>query len=117
MRGHSCGPTEPGSALGPDWNEGIALRGAEQVKYCVHLCYLRHRGQLKESVCLCGKYLLQINLYVLTLCLLNVFSLLLCNQVSRRVTVEYQCEVEKILTSEELLNAKERTLRPEHGEN
>lgn len=25
------GPTEAGSALGPDWHEGIVLRGAEQV--------------------------------------------------------------------------------------
>ncbi|XP_022073654.1 pyridine nucleotide-disulfide oxidoreductase domain-containing protein 1 isoform X1 [Acanthochromis polyacanthus] len=62
-RGHGSGPTEPGSALGPDWHEGIALRGAQQV--------------------------------------------------SRRVSVEYQCEVEKILTSEELLNSPQQTLRPE----
>ncbi|XP_008298613.1 pyridine nucleotide-disulfide oxidoreductase domain-containing protein 1 [Stegastes partitus] len=54
---------EPGSALGPDWHEGIALRGAQQV--------------------------------------------------SRRVSVEYQCEVEKIFTSEELLNSPQQTLRPE----
>uniref|UniRef100_A0A673BJF4 Pyridine nucleotide-disulfide oxidoreductase domain-containing protein 1 n=1 Tax=Sphaeramia orbicularis TaxID=375764 RepID=A0A673BJF4_9TELE len=27
----------PGSALGPDWHEGIVLRGAEQVRQCVHL--------------------------------------------------------------------------------
>uniref|UniRef100_A0A669B3R5 Pyridine nucleotide-disulfide oxidoreductase domain-containing protein 1 n=1 Tax=Oreochromis niloticus TaxID=8128 RepID=A0A669B3R5_ORENI len=27
------GPTDSGSALGPDWHEGIALRGAEQVRY------------------------------------------------------------------------------------
>uniref|UniRef100_A0AAX7UC09 Pyridine nucleotide-disulfide oxidoreductase domain-containing protein 1 n=1 Tax=Astatotilapia calliptera TaxID=8154 RepID=A0AAX7UC09_ASTCA len=26
------GPTDSGSALGPDWHEGIALRGAEQVR-------------------------------------------------------------------------------------
>lgn len=64
-RGGSSGPPEPGSALGPDWHEGIALRGAEQV--------------------------------------------------SRRVSVEYQCEVEKIFTSEELLNSPQQTLRPEDG--
>ncbi|XP_018556010.1 pyridine nucleotide-disulfide oxidoreductase domain-containing protein 1 isoform X1 [Lates calcarifer] len=64
MQGRSSGPTEPGSALGPDWHEGIALHGAEQV--------------------------------------------------SRRVSVEYQCEVEKIFTSEELLNSQQQTLRPEN---
>ncbi|XP_069012753.1 pyridine nucleotide-disulfide oxidoreductase domain-containing protein 1 isoform X1 [Embiotoca jacksoni] len=62
-RGHGSGPTDPGSALGPDWHEGIALRGAEQV--------------------------------------------------SRRVSVEYQCEVEKIFTSEELFYSPQQTLRPE----
>ncbi|XP_029969095.1 pyridine nucleotide-disulfide oxidoreductase domain-containing protein 1 isoform X2 [Salarias fasciatus] len=54
-RVHDAGPQESGSALGPDWHEGIVLRGAEQV--------------------------------------------------SRRVSVEYHCEVEKIFTSEELLNS------------
>ncbi|XP_044199892.1 pyridine nucleotide-disulfide oxidoreductase domain-containing protein 1 isoform X1 [Thunnus albacares] len=63
LRGRGSGPTEPGSALGPDWHEGIVLQGAEQV--------------------------------------------------SRRVSVEYQCEVEKIFTSEELLNSPQQTLRPE----
>ncbi|KAG8005719.1 Pyridine nucleotide-disulfide oxidoreductase domain-containing protein 1 [Nibea albiflora] len=58
------GPTGVGSALGPDWHEGIVLRGAEQV--------------------------------------------------SRRVSLEYQCEVEKIFTSEELLNSPQQTLRPEN---
>lgn len=57
------GPTEAGSALGPDWHEGIALRGAQQV--------------------------------------------------SRRVSVEYQCEVERIFTSEELLNSPQQTPRAE----
>lgn len=28
---HSSGPTEAGSALGPDWHEGLVLQGAEQV--------------------------------------------------------------------------------------
>lgn len=60
----SCS-TEAGSALGPDWHEGLALRGAEQV--------------------------------------------------SRRVSLEYQCEVEKIFTSAELLNSPQQTLRPENG--
>ncbi|CAB1414454.1 unnamed protein product [Pleuronectes platessa] len=64
-RGLGVGPTESGSALGPDWHEGIALRGAEQV--------------------------------------------------SRRVSVEYQCEVEKIFTSEELLNSQQQTLEPENA--
>ncbi|XP_060929164.1 pyridine nucleotide-disulfide oxidoreductase domain-containing protein 1 [Limanda limanda] len=64
-RGHGVGPTESGSALGPDWHEGIALRGGEQV--------------------------------------------------SRRVSVEYQCEVEKIFTSEELLNSQQQTLKPENA--
>ncbi|KAG7495904.1 pyridine nucleotide-disulfide oxidoreductase domain-containing protein 1 isoform X1 [Solea senegalensis] len=65
LRGKSTGPPEPGSALGPDWHEGIALRGAEQV--------------------------------------------------SRKVSVEYQCEVEKIFTSEELLNSQQQTLTPENN--
>lgn len=64
-RGRGSGPTEAGSALGPDWHEGIVLRGAEQV--------------------------------------------------SRRVSLEYQCEVEKIFTSEELLSSAQQTLRPENG--
>ncbi|XP_070785159.1 pyridine nucleotide-disulfide oxidoreductase domain-containing protein 1 isoform X1 [Enoplosus armatus] len=63
-RGHGSTPTESGSALGPDWHEGIVLRGAEQVP--------------------------------------------------RRVSLEYQCEVEKIFTSEELLNSPQQTLRPEN---
>uniref|UniRef100_A0A3Q3W4V7 Pyridine nucleotide-disulfide oxidoreductase domain-containing protein 1 n=1 Tax=Mola mola TaxID=94237 RepID=A0A3Q3W4V7_MOLML len=63
----SCGsgPTEAGSALGPDWHEGIVLRGAEQV--------------------------------------------------SHRVLLQYQCEVEKIFTSEELLNSPQQTVGPENG--
>ncbi|CAK6949771.1 pyridine nucleotide-disulfide oxidoreductase domain-containing protein 1 isoform X1 [Scomber scombrus] len=61
LRGCGSGPTESGSALGPDWHEGIVLQGAEQV--------------------------------------------------SRRVSVEYQCEVEKIFTSEELLSSPRQTLR------
>ncbi|XP_039996523.1 pyridine nucleotide-disulfide oxidoreductase domain-containing protein 1 [Xiphias gladius] len=36
-------------------------------------------------------------------------------QVSRRVSVEYQCNLEKILSSEELLNSQQQTLRPEYG--
>lgn len=32
LRGNGTGATEAGSALGPDWHEGIALRGAEQVE-------------------------------------------------------------------------------------
>ncbi|XP_008314129.1 pyridine nucleotide-disulfide oxidoreductase domain-containing protein 1 [Cynoglossus semilaevis] len=65
LRGNGTGPTEPGSALGPDWHEGIAFRGVEEV--------------------------------------------------SRRVSVEYQCEVEKILTSEELLSSQQQTNTPENG--
>uniref|UniRef100_A0A3P9KBC7 Pyridine nucleotide-disulfide oxidoreductase domain-containing protein 1 n=1 Tax=Oryzias latipes TaxID=8090 RepID=A0A3P9KBC7_ORYLA len=57
------GWTNPGSALGPDWHQGIVLRGAEQV--------------------------------------------------TRRVSVEYQCEVEKICTPEELLPSAEQTLKPD----
>lgn len=63
-RRRGSGPTEAGSALGPDWHEGLVLRGAEKV--------------------------------------------------SRRVSVEYQCEMEKIFTSEELLNSPQQTLRPEN---
>ncbi|KAM6895941.1 pyridine nucleotide-disulfide oxidoreductase domain-containing protein 1 isoform 1-T1 [Lycodopsis pacificus] len=63
-RRHGSGPTEAGSALGPDWHEGIVLRGAEQL--------------------------------------------------SRRVSLEYQCEVEKIFTSAALLNSPQQTLRPEN---
>ncbi|KAF7669227.1 hypothetical protein LDENG_00223370 [Lucifuga dentata] len=58
-RGLSSGPTEPGSALGPDWHEGIVLQGAEQV--------------------------------------------------SRRVSVEYQCEVERIYTAEERPKSPQQT--------
>lgn len=58
-RRRGSGPTEAGSALGPDWHEGIVLRGAEQVP--------------------------------------------------RRVSVEYQCEVEKIFSS------PPQTVRPENG--
>ncbi|KAM9845969.1 pyridine nucleotide-disulfide oxidoreductase domain-containing protein 1 isoform 2-T2 [Aulostomus maculatus] len=65
LRGRHCGPTEPGSALGPDWHEGIVLQGAQQV--------------------------------------------------SRRVSVEYQCEVEKIFTSEQLLSSSQQTLQPDIG--
>ncbi|XP_068611348.1 pyridine nucleotide-disulfide oxidoreductase domain-containing protein 1 [Brachionichthys hirsutus] len=36
-------------------------------------------------------------------------------QVSRRVSLEYQCEVEKIFTSEELLTSPQQTLSPESG--
>lgn len=31
-RGHSSSSTEAGSALGPDWHEGLSLWGAEQVR-------------------------------------------------------------------------------------
>nr|XP_057933696.1 pyridine nucleotide-disulfide oxidoreductase domain-containing protein 1 [Doryrhamphus excisus] len=62
-RGRSSGPTESGSALGPDWHEGIVLKGAEQA--------------------------------------------------SRRVSVEYQCEVEKIFTSEEMLTPPSQTDQPD----
>lgn len=64
-REHGSSTTESGSALGPDWHEGIVLQGAEQA--------------------------------------------------SRRVSLEYQCEVEKIFTSEELLNSPQQTLGPENG--
>ncbi|KAM6895628.1 pyridine nucleotide-disulfide oxidoreductase domain-containing protein 1 [Xenentodon cancila] len=64
-RGHTSSSTESGSALGPDWHQGIVLQGAEKA--------------------------------------------------SRRVSVEYQCEVEKILTSEELLHSPEQTVKPESG--
>uniref|UniRef100_A0A1A7WJK5 Pyridine nucleotide-disulfide oxidoreductase domain-containing protein 1 n=1 Tax=Iconisemion striatum TaxID=60296 RepID=A0A1A7WJK5_9TELE len=56
-RGQSSGTVGPGSALGPDWHQGVVLQGAEQV--------------------------------------------------SRRVSVEYQCEVKQIFTSED------QTLKPE----
>lgn len=32
-RGHGSSSTEAGSALGPDWHEGLTLRGAEQVRF------------------------------------------------------------------------------------
>lgn len=60
---HLSAPTEHGSALGPDWHQGIVLQGAEQA--------------------------------------------------SRRVTVEYQSEVEKIFTSEDLLNSLDETVTTE----
>uniref|UniRef100_A0A1A8NSW5 Pyridine nucleotide-disulfide oxidoreductase domain-containing protein 1 n=1 Tax=Nothobranchius rachovii TaxID=451742 RepID=A0A1A8NSW5_9TELE len=59
-RGQSSGTVGPGSALGPDWHQGIVLHGAEEV--------------------------------------------------SRRVSVEYQCEVKRIFTSED------QTLKPESGD-
>ncbi|XP_041833753.1 pyridine nucleotide-disulfide oxidoreductase domain-containing protein 1 isoform X2 [Melanotaenia boesemani] len=62
-QGRSNDTTEPGSALGPDWHQGMTLRGAEQV--------------------------------------------------TRRVLVEYQCEVEKIFTSEERLHSSQQTVKPE----
>uniref|UniRef100_G3Q5R1 Pyridine nucleotide-disulfide oxidoreductase domain-containing protein 1 n=1 Tax=Gasterosteus aculeatus aculeatus TaxID=481459 RepID=G3Q5R1_GASAC len=62
---HGSGPIEAGSALGPDWHDGIVLRGAEQV--------------------------------------------------SRRVSLEYQCEVEKIFTSAELLNSPQQTPENDDG--
>ncbi|XP_061617562.1 pyridine nucleotide-disulfide oxidoreductase domain-containing protein 1 isoform X1 [Phyllopteryx taeniolatus] len=63
MRGRDSGPTEAGSALGPDWHQGLVLKGAERA--------------------------------------------------SRRVSVEYQCEVEQIFTSEEMLNSQSQTHRPD----
>lgn len=33
-RGRGSAATEPGSALGPDWHEGLVLHGAEQVRLC-----------------------------------------------------------------------------------
>lgn len=59
------GSTETGSALGPDWHEGIQLKGAEEL--------------------------------------------------SHRVSLEYQCEVEKIYTHQELLNSPQQTLISEKG--
>lgn len=58
-RGHNSGSTEAGSALGPDWHEGLVLRGADQVP--------------------------------------------------RRVLLESQCEVKKLITREEVVH-------PENGE-
>jgi len=49
--------------------------------------------------------------------LLAHFSLLAWAQVSRRVSVEYQCEVEKIFTSAELLDSPQQTIGAENGEN
>uniref|UniRef100_A0A3Q3DZS1 Pyridine nucleotide-disulfide oxidoreductase domain-containing protein 1 n=1 Tax=Labrus bergylta TaxID=56723 RepID=A0A3Q3DZS1_9LABR len=54
-----------GSALGPDWHEGIVLKGTEQL--------------------------------------------------SRRVSLEYQCEVERIFTPEELLHSPQQELNDEQG--
>uniref|UniRef100_A0A3Q1ED38 Pyridine nucleotide-disulphide oxidoreductase domain 1 n=1 Tax=Acanthochromis polyacanthus TaxID=80966 RepID=A0A3Q1ED38_9TELE len=48
----------PGSALGPDWHEGIALRGAQQVRQFVHVCYLYTR----RSVCFLGSWPVYIQL-------------------------------------------------------
>ncbi|XP_067347131.1 pyridine nucleotide-disulfide oxidoreductase domain-containing protein 1 isoform X2 [Channa argus] len=62
---HGSAPTESGSALGPDWHEGIILRGAEPV--------------------------------------------------SHRVSVQYECEVAKIFTCEELLTSPQQKLGPENG--
>lgn len=43
-QGQRRGLEEPGSALGPDWHEGISLRGAEEVS--VLLCVHNYRIQL-----------------------------------------------------------------------
>ncbi|KAM4615473.1 pyridine nucleotide-disulfide oxidoreductase domain-containing protein 1 [Polymixia lowei] len=63
-QGRGPASTEAGSALGPDWHEGISLKGAEQV--------------------------------------------------SHSVSVEYQCEVEKIYTSQEQLKSQQQTPEPEN---
>lgn len=43
-QGHSLGLPEAGSALGPDWHEGLVLRGAEQVTVLFGLvCVLNPR--------------------------------------------------------------------------
>lgn len=46
LRGRGSGPTEAGSALGPDWHEGIILQGAEEVRLCVlmNACVLISTG-------------------------------------------------------------------------
>uniref|UniRef100_A0A8C5G149 Pyridine nucleotide-disulfide oxidoreductase domain-containing protein 1 n=1 Tax=Gouania willdenowi TaxID=441366 RepID=A0A8C5G149_GOUWI len=63
-RGGSSASTESGSALGPDWHQGIILKGSEQV--------------------------------------------------TRRVSVEYQCEVENIFTSKDHLTSSQGTHRHEN---
>uniref|UniRef100_A0AAX7UF49 Pyridine nucleotide-disulfide oxidoreductase domain-containing protein 1 n=1 Tax=Astatotilapia calliptera TaxID=8154 RepID=A0AAX7UF49_ASTCA len=57
--------------------------------------------------------------FILSYCppvLMNPLTLLAFAQVSHRVSVEYQCEVEKIFTCEELHKSPEQTLRPELGD-
>lgn len=78
---------------------------------------LKHGGQL--DVWLCRYY----HLHALRFGYVKPSSsppapslcLLVCLQVSRIVSLEYQCEVEKIFTSAELLNSPQQT--PENGEN
>lgn len=100
-RGQNPGPVESGSALGPDWHRGIELRGAEQVGHCV-------------CVCVCCATLRVFNT---RLFLTYLFTFSVSVQVSRRVSVEYQCEVEHIFTSEEFLVSSKQSPEPDTGGN
>uniref|UniRef100_A0A1A7ZS70 Pyridine nucleotide-disulfide oxidoreductase domain-containing protein 1 n=2 Tax=Nothobranchius furzeri TaxID=105023 RepID=A0A1A7ZS70_NOTFU len=90
-RGQSSGTVGPGSALGPDWHQGIVLHGAEQPEKCVTvgngqpLCYVFTPPRPQN----------------------DPFTVPAYPQVSRCVSVEYQCEVKQIFTSED------QTLKPE----
>lgn len=102
------------------WRDSFTRsRAGEVVCYWMPILMVSFR-----KVCLCRHHLLQISLCLswssvmlyLPPLLLVLLSLLVCAQVPRRVSVEYQCEVEKISTSEDLLNSPQQTLRPENGE-
>lgn len=51
VKGPNSGPTEAGSALGPDWHEGLVLRGAEQVTVAAGLVFVRKPDGLGLKVC------------------------------------------------------------------
>lgn len=91
---HSGDSGELGSALGPDWHEGIELKGAEQVCINVCICTL---ATLK-----CWKW--SCHLIVLFI-----------SQSSSGVHLEYECEVDEIFTQQEFLQSKLSTKKSELG--
>lgn len=129
-RGHSSSSTEAGSALGPDWHVGLSLQGADQVRWCVcvnSMFEIIMSPDTSQTCCATSPntdsgwfsafkhgfwevdhlrvYLRPSNL--------AFFSVMV--QVSHSVLLEYQCEVEKIYTSQEQLCYLQQTVEPEKG--
>lgn len=67
-----------------------------------------------DDVCVCSVTLRVLNT---CLCLTYLFTFSVSVQGSRRVSVEYQCEVEHIFTSEEFLVSSKQTPKPDTGGN